>query len=32
MEKKNKEKSFPSVGINWFPGHMAKNKRKIKFN
>ena len=30
MEKKNKEKSFPSVGINWFPGHMAKTKREIK--
>lgn len=29
MEKKNKEKSFPSVGINWFPGHMAKTKREI---
>lgn len=29
MEKKNKEKSFPSVGINWFPGHMAKTKRQI---
>lgn len=29
MEKKNKEKSFPSVGINWYPGHMAKTKRLI---
>lgn len=29
MEKKNKEKSFPSVGINWYPGHMAKTKREI---
>ncbi len=25
----NKPKSSPSVGINWFPGHMAKTKRKI---
>lgn len=24
------EKSFPSVNINWFPGHMAKAKREIK--
>ena len=30
MEKKDKEKSFPSVGINWYPGHMAKTKRMIK--
>ena len=30
MEKKNKEKSFPSVGINWYPGHMAKTRRLIK--
>lgn len=29
MEKKNKEKSFPSVGINWYPGHMAKTKKQI---
>ena len=30
-EKKNNEspKSFPSVGINWYPGHMAKTKREI---
>lgn len=25
-----KEKSFTSVGINWYPGHMAKTKREIK--
>lgn len=30
MEKKDKEKSFTSVGINWYPGHMAKTKREIK--
>ena len=29
MEKKDKEKSFTSVGINWFPGHMAKTRRQI---
>ena len=31
-EKKNNDsqKSFPSVGINWYPGHMAKTKREIK--
>ena len=30
-EKKNNDsqKSFPSVGINWYPGHMAKTKREI---
>ena len=32
--RKNKKmnedkKSFPSVGINWYPGHMAKTKRQI---
>lgn len=26
----NEEKSFPKVGINWYPGHMAKTKRLIK--
>ena len=33
-EKKNNDsqKSFPSVGINWYPGHMAKTKRLIKEN
>ena len=32
VEKKNNDsqKSFSSVGINWFPGHMAKAKREIK--
>ena len=32
QEKKNNDsqKSFPSVGINWYPGHMAKTKREIK--
>ena len=29
MNKEN-QKSFPSVGINWYPGHMAKTKREIK--
>ena len=31
-EKKNNDsqKSFSSVGINWYPGHMAKTKREIK--
>ena len=30
-EKKKDDslKSFPSVGINWYPGHMAKTKREI---
>ncbi len=30
-EKKNNDsqKSLPSVGINWFPGHMAKTRRQI---
>ena len=30
-EKKNNDsqKSFPSVGINWYPGHMAKTKCQI---
>ena len=27
--KKDKEKSFPSVQISWYPGHMAKTKRQI---
>ncbi len=26
----SEEKSFTSVGINWYPGHMAKTKREIK--
>jgi ribosome biogenesis GTPase A len=28
-EKNNKEKSFPKVSINWYPGHMAKTRRQI---
>ena len=30
-EKKNNDsqKSLPSVGINWYPGHMAKTKKQI---
>lgn len=28
----NEEKSFTSVGINWYPGHMAKTKRLILEN
>jgi len=30
MEKNKEEKVFPSVQINWYPGHMAKTKRQIK--
>ncbi len=30
MEKKDKEKSFQSVGINWYPGHMSKAKRQMQ--
>lgn len=26
----NEEKSFTKVGINWYPGHMAKTRREIK--
>lgn len=29
-KKEDSSKSFPSVGINWYPGHMAKTKRLIK--
>lgn len=29
-KKDDSPKSFPSVGINWYPGHMAKTKRQIK--
>lgn len=29
MEKKDKEKSFTSVAINWYPGHMAKTRKQI---
>ncbi len=25
----DKEKTLPSAGINWFPGHMAKTRRRI---
>ena len=28
-KKDDSPKSFPSVGINWYPGHMAKTKRQI---
>ena len=28
-KKDDSPKSFPSVGINWFPGHMAKTRRQI---
>lgn len=29
-KKDDSKKSLPSVGINWYPGHMAKTKRQIK--
>ncbi len=29
MRKKEENKSCPFVGINWYPGHMAKTKRLI---
>lgn len=29
-KKDDSPKSFPSVGINWYPGHMAKTRREIK--
>ena len=29
-QKNNQEKSLTSVGINWYPGHMAKTRRQIK--
>ena len=31
-EKKNniQEEKLTKVGINWYPGHMAKTKREIK--
>lgn len=35
MKKKSTNESketFPKVGINWYPGHMAKTKRLIKKN
>ena len=31
-KKDDSPKSFPSVGINWYPGHMAKAKRLISEN
>lgn len=31
-KKDDSPKSFPSVGINWYPGHMAKTKRLINEN
>ena len=31
-KKDDSSKSFPSVGINWYPGHMAKAKRLMKEN
>ena len=30
MADKNNVKGFESTNINWFPGHMAKTRRKIK--
>ena len=29
-KKDDSPKSFPSVGINWYPGHMKKTKDEIK--
>lgn len=29
-KKDDSPKSFPSVGINWYPGHMAKTMRQIE--
>ena len=26
----NNEKSFPKVGINWYPGHMAKTMKQVE--
>lgn len=31
-ENNKGQESFPKVGINWYPGHMAKTKRLIKEN
>ena len=28
-KKDDSSKSFPSVGINWYPGHMAKTKNEV---
>ena len=30
MKNNNQEEKLTKVGINWFPGHMAKTKRLIK--
>ena len=30
--KDDSKKSLPSVGINWFPGHMVKTKKQIEEN
>ena len=32
MDKNNNNEKLTKVGINWFPGHMAKTKRLIKEN
>ena len=29
-KKDDSPKSFPSVGINWYPGHMVKTKNEVK--
>ena len=29
---KNKNEGVNKIGINWYPGHMAKTKRLIKEN
>ena len=30
MKNINQEEKLTKVGINWYPGHMAKTKRQIK--
>ena len=30
MEKSNNNENLTKVGINWYPGHMAKTKREIE--
>lgn len=30
LDKKNEDKKFPSVLINWYPGHMVKAENEIK--
>lgn len=32
MKNNNQEEKLTKVGINWYPGHMAKTKRQIKEN